>query len=290
LKEIADKFADKRRTSFGTDEAVEFNAEDFIEHEDVVLVISRNGWLRKMKTLPDPASLKFKENDGLLEIARVNTADLVALFTSFGAVYVQKVYSLPYTRSGFGEPVQGLFKFGDGERVIKMLPLLTEQSVEAQVAAKGEQQSLPLDGVGMEEDEELLLVNSAGYGFRFPVANLGETTRSGKKIMTLKDDNRLVSVVPVTGTHAFLLTEAGKGMLVDLEQITLLSGAGVGVRLINVGKSPFLDALCVKQKQTVQLVFEDGKTKDIKMTGVPEYNRGSQGVTIFKRGKVIRIQ
>jgi DNA gyrase subunit A len=203
--------------------------------------------------------------------------------------YVQKVYSLPYTRSGFGEPVQNLFKFGDGERVIKMLPLLSEQSVEAQEATRGEQQSLPLDGIGMEEDQELLLVNSGGYGFRFPVANLAETTRSGKKIMTLKNDNRLVSVIPMTGTHAFLLSEAGKGLLVDLEQITQLSGAGVGVRLINVGNSRFLAAKCVKQKETVELVFEDGKTKDIKMTGVPEYNRGSQGVTIFKRGKVVRI-
>lgn len=290
LKEIADKFSDKRRTQFGSDEAVEFNEEDFIEHEDVVLVISRNGWLRKMKTVTDPASLKFKENDSLLEMARVNTADLVAFFTSLGAVYVQKVHSLPYTRSGFGEPIQSLFKFGDGERVIKLLPLLSKESVKAQTAAgRGAQQSLALDGIGHDEGEELLLVNSAGYGFRFAVDNLGETTRSGKKVMTLKDDARLTAIVRVTGSHAFLLSDAGKGLLVKLDQITQLSGAGVGVRLINVGKNRFLAVKCVKARETVELVLEDGKTKDLKMSAVPEYNRGSQGVTVVKRGKVVRI-
>lgn len=290
LKEIADKYGDKRRTQFGTDEGVEFNAEDFIEHEDVVLVVSRNGWLRKMKSVSDPASLKYKENDGLLETARVNTADLVAFFTSHGVVYVQKVHALPYTRSGFGEPIQNLFKFGDGERIVKVLPLLSPQSVEAREAAKGEQQSLPLDGIGQEENAELLLVSSAGYGFRFATENLGETTRSGKKVMTLKNDARLITITRVTGTHVFLLSEAGKGMLVKLDQITQLSGAGVGVRLINVGTSRFLAAKCVKKRDTVQLVLDSGKTKELKLTAVPEYNRGSQGVGVVKRVKVVRIE
>ena len=38
-------------------------------------------------------------------------------------VYVSKLYNLPYTRAGFGEPVQNLFKFADGEKVISMLSL-----------------------------------------------------------------------------------------------------------------------------------------------------------------------
>ncbi|NIQ00320.1 MAG: DNA topoisomerase, partial [Nitrospinaceae bacterium] len=49
LKEIRDRFKDKRKTTIKTMETVEYNLEDFIEHEEAVLVISRNGWLRKFK-------------------------------------------------------------------------------------------------------------------------------------------------------------------------------------------------------------------------------------------------
>ena len=96
----------------------EFNAEDFIEHEDVHVVLSQNGWIRKLKTISDPSSLKFKENDQLLGTTPCNTKDLLGLFTSFGIGYVVKVYNLPSTRSGFGEPIQSLFNFADGEKVI----------------------------------------------------------------------------------------------------------------------------------------------------------------------------
>ena len=80
LKEIDEKFGDKRRTKYKTIELVEYNAEDFIEHEDVYLVISKNGWLRKFKSITDPSALKYKENDELLATAKANTRELVAFF------------------------------------------------------------------------------------------------------------------------------------------------------------------------------------------------------------------
>ena len=289
LNEISEKFSDKRRTQMQTVETVEFNAEDFIEHEDVVLVMSRNGWLRKIKTLADPTTLKFKENDSLLKVVRLNTRDLVAIFTSLGMAYVYKAHNLPYTRSGFGEPVQSLFKFGDGERVIQVLALHDEKTIEERSDnGSGEQKALPFD-LPATDYEELLAVNNAGYGFRFPVENLTETSRAGKRMMTIKKEAQMVTLQPVTGTCVFLLTEAGKGMLIKLKEVTQLNGPGVGVKLMNVGKSVLLAARCVGKKDKLELVYESGKSKEIKMTGVPEYKRGSQGVSIVKRNKVIQI-
>ena len=123
FKEIDEKFGDKRRTKIKTIELVEYNAEDFIEHEDAYLVVSNNGWLRKFKSVTDPSTLKYKENDGLLAIVKANTRELIAFFTSQGMVYVCKIYNLPYTRAGFGEPIQNLLKFADGEKVVSVLSL-----------------------------------------------------------------------------------------------------------------------------------------------------------------------
>ena len=286
LQEVGEKFGDKRRTKIKTIETVEYNAEDFIEHENVVLVLSRNGWLRKTKNLSDPSSLKFKENDGLLGIVRTNTRDLAAFFTSAGMVYVNKVFNLPYTRGGFGEPVQHLFKFGDGERVIKILSLPGAENGKTEES--GEQQALDFEDA-IEDSEELLFVSNTGNGFTFPVANLTETSRAGKRVMSVKDDARMVAVSPVTEDHVLLVSEIGKGLLIDLDQVTQLSGAGVGIKLMNTAKSKVSAARCVNRKQSVQMIFEDGKSKELNLAKISVHNRGGQGVFVSKAKKVINL-
>lgn len=286
LQEVGEKFGDKRRTKIKTIETVEYNPEDFIEHESVVLVLSRNGWLRKTKNLTDPASLKFKENDGLLGIVRTNTRDLAAIFTSAGMVYIHKVFNLPYTRGGFGEPVQHLFKFGDGERVIKILSLPGGEN--GKTDESGEQQAIDFEDP-IEDSEELLFVSDIGNGFTFPVANLTETSRAGKRVMTVKDDTRMVAVSPVIEDHVLLISEAGKGLLINLDQVTQLSGAGVGSKLMNTTKSKVSTAKCVGRKQTVQMIFEDGKSKELNLSKIAIHKRGGQGVFVSKTKKVIDL-
>jgi len=286
LQEVGEKFGDKRRTKMKTIEAVEYNAEDFIEHENVVLVLSRNGWLRKTKNLSDPASLKFKENDGLLGIVRTNTRDLAAIFTTAGMVYINKVFNLPYTRGGFGEPVQHLFKFGDGERVVKILSLPGTENGKTEES--GEQQAIDFED-NVKDSEELLVVSDIGNGFTFPLANLTETSRAGKRVMTIKDEARMVAVSPVTEDYVLLVSEGGKGLLIDLDQVTQLSGSGVGVKLMNTAKSKVSAAKCVGRKQSVQMIFEDGKSKELNLSKISIHNRGGQGVFVSKNKKVIDL-
>lgn len=286
LQEVGEKFGDKRRTKMKTIEAVEYNAEDFIEHENVVLVLSRNGWLRKTKNLSDPASLKFKENDGLLGIVRTNTRDLAAIFTTAGMVYINKVFNLPYTRGGFGEPVQHLFKFGDGERVVKILSLPGTENGKTEES--GEQQAIDFED-NVKDSEELLVVSDIGNGFTFPLANLTETSRAGKRVMTIKDEARMVAVSPVTEDYVLLVSEGGKGLLIDLDQVTQLSGSGVGVKLMNTAKSKVSAAKCVGRKQSVQMIFEDGKSKELNLSKISIHNRGGQGVFVSKNKKVINL-
>lgn len=286
LNEINEKFGDKRITKIKTVETVEYNAEDFIQHEDVVMVLSRNGWLRKSKTLNDPATLKYKEKDGLLGIVQANTRDLVAFFTSAGMVYIQKVFNLPYTRGGFGEPVQNLFKFGDRERVIKILALPTGENGE--VETEGEQQVFDFED-SVADADELLFVNDMGHGFTFPVANLTETSKAGKRVMSIKDDTRMVAVSPVFGEHVLLVSEAGKGLLIKLKQVTQLTGAGVGVKLMNAAKSKVSAACCVERKETIQMIFDDGKSKELDISKLTVHNRGGQGAFVAKGKTVINL-
>ena len=280
LEEIDKKYGDKRKTKFGSSENIEFNAEDFIEHEDIHLVLSQNGWLRKLKTLNDPSSLKFKENDQLLCITPCNTKDLLGIFTSKGIVYVTKAYSLPYTRSGFGEPIQSIFKFTDGEKVIGMVGL----SANAKQDQNHTQSSL-----NFGNETEYMVASANGFGFRFPISNLGETTRSGRKIMNLKNDDRMIGIAPVTQDYLFLATAQGKAVVIATAQITQLIGSGKGVILIKPGDSYLIGFKFVSIKEKININFDSGKDKEITVKSVRLCKRGSQGVIISKRKTITKI-
>ena len=280
LEEIDKKYGDKRKTKFGSSENIEFNAEDFIEHEDIHLVLSQNGWLRKLKTLNDPSSLKFKENDQLLCITPCNTKDLLGIFTSKGIVYVTKAYSLPYTRSGFGEPIQSIFKFTDGEKVIGMVGL----SANAKQDQNHTQSSL-----NFGNETEYMVASANGFGFRFPISNLGETTRSGRKIMNLKNNDRMIGIAPVTQDYLFLATAQGKAVVIATAQITQLIGSGKGVILMKPGDSYLIGFKFVSIKEKINISFDSGKDKEIMVKSVRLCKRGSQGVIISKRKTITKI-
>jgi DNA topoisomerase IV A subunit len=291
LEEIKKKHGDKRSTQIKTVENVEYNEEDFIEHEDVHVILSQNGWIRKLKNLSDPSGLKFKENDKLLDSFQTNTQNLLAIFTSFGTVYVSKVYNLPYTRSGFGEPIQSLFKFGDGEKVIGMITL-SPAGDGSNIVITGVQAALDFSQTSKQKKGalEFMVVSGNGFGFRFPATNLAETTRSGRKIMGLKDGDSMIGFAPVTNDHAFLATAKGKAVVIQTDQVAQLTGSGKGVTLMKPGESSLIGFKFVSLKDKVTLEFESGDDKVITVKSVRLCNRGSQGVIISKRKAILKIK
>ena len=292
LEEIKKKHSDKRLTQIKIIESIEYNAEDFIAHEEVHIILSQNGWVRKLKNLSDPSGLKFKENDQLLGILQTNTRNLITFFTSFGIVYVSKVYNLPYTRSGFGEPVQSLFKFGDGEKVVSMLTLSAPgEGLDTPEQSEGQttMDFLKSDKSG-GNNTEFIVVSANGFGFRFRLSNLAETTRSGRKIMNLKNDDSMIGFAPVTHSHVFLATEKGKAVVIATDQITQLAGSGKGVTLMKPGESNVVGFKLVNLKDKITIVFDSGNDKEITVKSVRLCNRGSQGVIISKRKTILKIK
>ena len=134
-----------------------------------------------------------------------------------------------------------------------------------------------------------MAISNAGYGFRLSLDNLGETSRSGKKVMTLKDSALMIGISPVTKPHLLLVSENGKAMIIETKQIPQLSGQGMGVKLIKLTECKLAGYKFVGLKEKVTLELEGGKTKESPMRDIPVYNRGGQGVFISKRNKIISI-
>jgi DNA gyrase subunit A len=121
LEEIQNTYADAkvdtRRTLIEAEETVEYTADDFIVEEDNVVIVSRDGWVKRQKEVKDLSTTRLREGDSVLAVLPGSTRATVVFFTNFGSAYTCRIIDAPAS-TGYGEPVQSLFKFKDGERVV----------------------------------------------------------------------------------------------------------------------------------------------------------------------------
>ena len=122
IEEIQKKYGDKRRTLIEAAEEVAFTADDFIVEEDNVVIVSRDGWVKRQKEVRDLSTTRLREGDGVLAVLPGSTRASVVFFTNLGAAYTSRIIDVPAS-TGYGEPIQKLFKLRDGERVIAAFSL-----------------------------------------------------------------------------------------------------------------------------------------------------------------------
>ena len=278
LLEIKEKYGDKRRSVMKAAEDVEFSQEDFIVHEDVTVIMTKMGWIRRVKTVGE--NLRFKEGDDLLALLPANTKDNIAVFSSAGKVYVIKAFDLP-SGSGFGEPVQHLFKFGDGERPITAMNFA---AVLGSAASAGETEGEKQPELALAGGTRIALtVSSKGMGFKFDLSQYNSvTTRAGKKFAGVKEGDSILGVDMLDQPLVLFLTTEGKAVVVAEKDIPLLTGAGKGVKLVNVKNGDVALFRSVKKGDQVRVIDDKGKEKTLELKNFGVMTRGSVGLKAVK--------
>ncbi len=123
LEDAAAKYADKRRTKIGgAGEEIEFSEDAFIADEDAHVVLTRDGWVKRVREIKDPTQTRLREGDAVTYVLAGSLRANLVLFSNFGTAYVTRFNDVPAS-TGYGNPVQKLFKFDDGERVVGALSL-----------------------------------------------------------------------------------------------------------------------------------------------------------------------
>jgi len=279
LLEIKEKYGDKRKSVMKAAEDVEFSHDDFIVHEDVTVILTKMGWIRRVKTVGE--NLRFKEGDELLALLPANTRDNIAVFSSAGKVYVLKANDLP-AGSGFGEPVQHLFKFGDGERPVTAMNLTAVFAGTPGEEDKGKQAELVL----APREVTALSVSTKGIGFTFHLGQFNSvTTRAGKKFAGVKTGDSILGVDILDLPNVLFFTSEGKAVVVAAKDIPMLSGAGKGVKLVNVKKGDVTLFRAVRKGEQVKVIDDKGKEKVIDLKHYGVMTRGSVGLKAVKAVK-----
>ena len=288
LERLGEKYGYKRRTAFAAGEELEYDPEAYIVHEDATVVLSRDGWLKRVREVKDPASTRLREGDALFALFPGTTRDRLVLFSSKGALYVLRVADVPAT-TGYGEPVQSLLKFGDGERVVAAR-LVREPGKEAPAAAGDAEPVLPGIIQLTEEVLSVIVATASGYGFR-ATPDLSETTRAGRRLARVAEGDEIVSVEPIAGPQVVVATGRGKMLRFPVDEVPELAGPGRGVILMRPDADDrVVGALALAKDASFLAVVPEGGERKITLREVPAARRAGKGQKVVKRGGIVGLR
>ena len=285
IGEIQEKYAgttDKRRTLIESAEEVEFTADDFIVEEDNVVIVSRDGWLKRQKEVRDLSTTRLREGDGVLAVLPGSTRATIALFTNFGAAYTARIVDVPAS-TGYGEPVQKLFKLKDGEKVIAAFSL--DSRVIGNIVTKKE---------GVAPPVHALAVTSDGYSLRFSFESFVEpSTRAGRRYARPSQGVEVVGVSRITGDEVVIaVTHEARAMLCRADEVNYLSGPGKGVILIKLtgGEDYVLGFMAsTGDRNLLRVETSRGGEQTISTTKYEVTGRGGKGRELLQRGQFTRV-
>ena len=288
IEEIRDTYGktpqSKRRTIIAepVDEP-EFSAEDFIIAEDAVVIVTKDGWVKRQREIKDLSTQRLREGDEVLTAQPGSTKEAIVFFTNFGAAYTMRIADIPST-TGYGEPIQRFFKFADGEKIIAAFSLDPRLVGDINRADPDSDQVPPAHG---------LTATSDGYALRFDLSKFAEnSTKSGRKYAKPAKGAHVVGVQIITREHMVMAaSQSARAIVCKSEDINFLASPGKGVMLMKLGKGDVLLGFkaTTAKHDPLELTTTRGGSQTITLAKYPATGRGGKGREVIKRGSLTGI-
>ena len=289
MLEMAQAHGDTRRTKVLVRGAEEYSYDEqsLIVDEDATVLISRDGWIRRVGSVSDLSKARVRPGDELQYAVRGSTLCPILFFSNYGICYTCLVNDIVAT-TGYGDPIHGSFAFKDGEKIIACF-ILDERVLPGPITAEGEE----------EPEIQAVSLTSDGKGFRFSLQSYMESsTKNGRKFARPAGGAQVVGVKLCKPKTQLLAsgTRFGRGALCKLEEVNFLSGAGKGVTVIKLGTDDRLVGFEPLEEESptsegLKLIRDNGGTeivvhpRYVKITG-----RAGKGQTLLKRGLLNAVE
>ncbi len=263
LLELAENFGDERRSEI-VEEQIELTMEDLIPKEDVVVTITRGGYIKKTpidvyrrqkRGGKGVVGIETKEEDIVEHLFITSTHDYILFFTDKGKIFWLKAYDVPTSsRTARGKPIVNLLKVQD-------------ESITAAVSVKE-----------FPDDEYLVMMTRNGMIKKTALSEYGNPRPSGIIAITLKDDE-LVTVIRTDGNQEiFIATAKGKAILFHEGDVRCMGRSAMGVRGISLRKNDSVVGMITVSEGTVLTVTELGYAKRTLFDEYSVQHRGGKGV------------
>ena len=285
LREVRAAYPDPRRTQVVDEGVADYvvNVEELIVEEEATVLLSRDGWIRRVSLGTDLSKIKLRTDDVLTHVLKASSRNNLVFFSNRGSAWTLRIHDLTIQPRGFGEPAAKLFNLQDGERIIAALAM--DAGTLELIKGEGDQ-APPL---------HLLLATSEGRGFRLGLEPFAEpSTRSGRRYAKVAGDEEVVAATPVRGTETVLcVSRGGRVLLFPCEEVSYLTGAAKGVTLIKLESNDRLLAaqVCNKDDEGLMVIRADGgKPIWLHAGGQTMVSRGGRGREVIKRGTLVLHQ
>ncbi|HEX3298759.1 MAG TPA: DNA gyrase subunit A [Actinomycetota bacterium] len=267
LEEIRKKYADARRTQIKADEG-EFDIEDLIAEEDVVITVSRAGYVKRQpidafkrqgRGGKGVKGATLKEEDVITNVFITTTHHWLLFFTSKGKVYRVKAHEVPEA----SRQARGLYAAN--------LP-------GVQVSAD-ERVSAVLDLKEYEEGRFLLFATRRGMVKKTPLPEY-DSPRTGLAAINLKPDDQLIDVKLTNGKDdVFLVSRKGQTIRFKEGLARPMGRATAGVIGMRLADDDEVIELCLSSEGEEMIsVSQNGYGKRSKLADYPVKGRGGKGV------------
>ena len=266
MLEIKSKYGDERRTHIDMTAIDYIDDEKLIPEEKIVITLTKKGYIKRLpvdtyKTQHRGGvgikGMSINEEDFVEQMINCSTHDYVLFFTNKGKVYRVKGYEIPeYSRQSKGLPIINLLNMESGEVVTSLL-----------------------NGSRSDERKYLIFATKSGLIKKTEISEFYNIRSNGKKFITLKDNDELISVKSTNG-NCDVLMAASNGRMVRFNEdlIRVMGRNAVGVRGITLDGSELVGMEVSFGNEDVLVVTENGYGKK---TSINEYrvtNRGGKGV------------
>jgi DNA gyrase subunit A len=283
LEDVKKKYGDERRTTFMAAEG-EFEAEDLIKDEDVVVTMSHYGYIKRMSVDTYRSQkrggrgitgMQTKQDDFVEQMFIASTHNTIMFFTNKGKSYRLKCYDVPEaSRTAKGTAIVNLLQLDGDERVTAIIPVKV-----------------------FSEGQFLLMATKQGTIKKTSLMEYNNNRKTGLQAIALKEDDELIDVRLTDGErNIVMVTREGMSITFSESDVRAVGRVSQGVRGIRldegdyvVGMEPIYD-----QNQFLLTITENGFGKRTELAEYRVQSRDGKGVLTYKitpkTGKVVGIK
>ena len=270
-QEISDKFGDDRRTEIVEEEAEEINVEDLITEEDMVILISNRGYIKRIPVTAyrrqgsggkGSSSALLKEDDFIEQFFIASTHDYVLFITNQGKSYWVKVHEIPESsRQAKGQSIKVLLSLGSEEEITAVVSLRN-----------------------FTDERFVLMATRQGVVKKVAISEFTNARTRGIVAIKLDQGDSLVTALLTTGKdEVVLVTRKGNALRFAEEAVRAMGRASHGVRGIRLSdKDELAGVAMVREGEQMLLVSEFGYGKRTEYDNFSPHGRGTGGQICYK--------
>ncbi|MCF6334164.1 MAG: DNA topoisomerase (ATP-hydrolyzing) subunit A [Spirochaetales bacterium] len=283
ILELKVKYGDDRRTEIIPDEVEQLNIEDLIEKEDMAVLISNKGFIKRIAVSAyknqgrggkGASSAKLKNEDFLEHVFIASTHDYILFVTSAGKAYWIKVHEIPEaSRAARGTQIKALLDISADEEVSSVVSL-----------------------GGFTEDQYIFMATSRGVVKRVKTHDFRNARTKGIIAIKLDEGDRLVASVLTSGDEeVFIITRFGSALRFHESLVRSMGRATRGVRGIKLKNNDELAGILrIIEDNKILVITENGYGKRVEYNKFSPHGRGTGGQNVYKTdertGEIIGVQ